>query len=67
MDTGFRLLVVIVISVVVSLAPIIAALPQSFLVTKQSCQEMALQQGDEIIAAIKPGAIRVVPRGGAVS
>ena len=67
MDTGFRLLVVIVISVVVSLAPIIAAFPPKALVTKQSCQEMALQQGDEIIAAIKAGAIHVVPRGGAVS
>jgi molybdate transport system ATP-binding protein len=41
--------------------------PLKALVTKQSCQEMALRQGDEIIAAIKAGAIHVVPRGGAVS
>jgi molybdopterin-binding protein len=41
--------------------------PLKALVTKQSCQEMALQQGDEIIAVIKAGAIHVVPRGGAVS
>jgi molybdate transport system ATP-binding protein len=41
--------------------------PLKALVTKQSCREMALQQGDEIIAAIKAGAIHVVPRGGASS
>jgi molybdopterin-binding protein len=41
--------------------------PLKALVTKQSCQEMALRQGDEIIAAIKAGAIHVVPRGGAAS
>ena len=41
--------------------------PIKALVTKQSCQEMALQQGDEIIAAIKAGAIHVLPRGGAVN
>jgi molybdopterin-binding protein len=41
--------------------------PLKALVTKLSCQEMALQQGDEITAAIKAGAIHVVPRGGAVN
>ncbi len=41
--------------------------PLKALVTKQSCQEMALQQGDELIAAIKAGAIHIVPRGGAAS
>jgi molybdate transport system ATP-binding protein len=41
--------------------------PLKALVTKQSCREMALQQGDEIFAAIRAGAIQVVPRGGATS
>jgi len=37
--------------------------PLKALVTKQACQEMRLQEGDEIVALLKAGAIHLVSRG----
>jgi molybdate transport system ATP-binding protein len=36
--------------------------PLKALVTKQACQEMRLQEGDEVVALLKAGAIHLVSR-----